>query len=93
MPRHFDLLDSFAKRQTDNDVRLILGIGLCAGTALFATVCSAAPSQQSSADTTYSNYAFASELGSGLYEISGQTVFVYTVQPGYRLRDAQQRGG
>ncbi len=92
MPRHFDLLDSFAKRQNDNDVRLILGIGLCAGTALFATVCSAAPSQQSSADTTYSNYAFASELGSGVYQINGSTIQVYQLTPSHRLRYAERPG-
>jgi hypothetical protein len=90
--RHFDLLDSFAKRQIDNDVRLILGIGLCAGTALFATVCSAAPSQQSSADTTYSNYAFASELGSGVYQINGSTIQVYQLTPSHRLRYAERPG-
>ena len=92
MACHFDLLDSFAKRQNDNDVRLILGIGLCAGTALFATVCSAAPSQQSSADTTYSNYAFASELGSGVYEINGSTIQVYQLTPSHRLRYAERPG-
>jgi hypothetical protein len=90
MLRHFDLLDSFAKRQNDYDVRQILGIGLCAGAALCASVCSAAT--QSSADTTYSNFAFASELGSGIYEISGSTIQVYQLSPSHRLRYAERPG-
>ena len=92
MLRHFDLLDSFAKRQNDYDVRLILGIGLCAGAALCASVCSAAPATQSSADTTYSNFAFASELGSGVYQINGSTIQVYQLSPTHRLRYAERPG-
>ncbi len=89
---HLDLLDSFARRQNENDVRLILGIGLCAGTVLFASLCSAASQQASSADTTYSNYAFASELGSGVYEINGSTIQVYQLSPSHRLRYAERPG-
>jgi hypothetical protein len=85
--RHFDLLDSFAKRQNDNDVRLILGIGVCAGAALAASVCNAA-----APDTTYSNYAFASELGSGVYQINGNTIQVYQFSPTHRLRYADRPG-
>jgi len=45
------------------------------------------------ADTQFANYAFASELGSGIYEISGRTITVYQLQPGYSLRTATPRGG
>jgi hypothetical protein len=41
------------------------------------------------ADTKFANYAFASELGSGIYEIGNTTVQVYQLQPGYRLRPAK----
>ena len=45
------------------------------------------------ADTQFANYAFASELGSGIYELSGRTITVYQLQPGYRLRAAAPAGG
>ena len=44
----------------------------------------------SSADTGYANYAFASELGSGVYEINGSTIQVYQLVPSYSLRYAPQ---
>jgi len=43
-------------------------------------------------DTRFANYAFASELGSGIYEISGRTVQVYQLQPSYLLRPASPHG-
>jgi hypothetical protein len=85
---HFDLLDSIAKRKND-DVRLIrtglwaLALGWT-GPALAAST--------SSADTGYANFAFASELGSGIYEINGSTIQVYQVKPGYWLRYAERPG-
>jgi hypothetical protein len=69
-------------------VRAFVGIGLSAlallqgGPGLAATA----------ADTGYANYAFASELGSGVYEINGSTIQVYQLEPHYRLRDAQYPG-
>lgn len=63
---------------------------LCA-LGVIRTACAA--STTSTADTQFANYAFASELGSGIYEIGGRTISVYTLQPGYQLRDAQPNGG
>jgi hypothetical protein len=45
------------------------------------------------ADTGFANFAFASELGSGIYEVDGRTLQVYQVQPSYKLRAAAPRGG
>lgn len=47
---------------------------------------------QTDADTHLANFAFASEVGSGVYQIAGQTLQVYTLKPGWRLRDAEQPG-
>lgn len=59
-----------------------------------AGICSAAAEPPASgADTGYANYGFASELGTGVYEINGSTIQVYGFTPGYRLRDAQPDGG
>jgi hypothetical protein len=55
--------------------------------------CAATPTPFGTADTKYANFAFASEIGSGIYEISGSTITVYTFEPGYTLRSAQPRGG
>lgn len=44
-------------------------------------------------DTRFASYAFASELGSGVYEISGSTITVYTFEPGWQLRPAAPNGG
>jgi hypothetical protein len=64
---------------------------LCALALLRAgTSCAAAAT---TTDTRFANYAFASELGSGIYEISGRTIQVYQLQPGYPLRPAAPRGG
>ena len=45
------------------------------------------------ADTGFANFAFASELGSGIYEVDGRTLQVYQLQPSYTLRAAAPRGG
>lgn len=45
------------------------------------------------ADTGFANFAFASELGSGIYQVDGRTLQVYQLQPSYTLRAAAPRGG
>jgi len=45
------------------------------------------------ADTQFANYAFASELGSGIYAVSGRTIQVYQLTPAYHLRPAAPRAG
>lgn len=40
-----------------------------------------------------SSYAFASELGSGIYEVSGRTVQVYRIPASHALRDASPPDG
>jgi hypothetical protein len=62
---------------------------LRAGTACAAT----ATTTTTSADTQFANYAFASELGSGIYDVSGRTIQVYQLAPYYRLREAAPQGG
>ena len=37
------------------------------------------------------NYEFASELGSGIYEVAGRTIQVYQLRPSYNLRPASPR--
>ena len=74
-------------------MRKFLGIGLCAWALLRGgIVCAAAAAAPSSADTGYANFAFASEIGSGVYEIDGSTIQVYRVTPSYRLRYAERPG-
>jgi len=63
---------------------------LCAVAALSVGTAGA---QTSAYDTRFANYAFASELGSGIYEISGRTIQVYQLQPSYQLRRAAPQGG
>ena len=58
---------------------MLLGASLLPGGATRA---------DSSPDTRFANYAFASELGSGVYELGGRTLQVYQLQPGYRRREA-----
>ena len=86
-------------------MRAFLGIGLCALALLRAGPGLTAPRQApaapasctgsycpAGADTGYANYAFASELGSGVYEINGSTIQVYQLQPSYHLRSAEYPG-
>jgi hypothetical protein len=58
-----------------------------------ASTCAAGASTYGTADTEYANFAFASEIGSGIYEISGSVITVYTFEPAYTLRTAQPWGG
>ena len=53
----------------------------------------AGPVNYGTADAQYANFAFASEIGSGVYEISGSVITVYTFEPGYILRNAEPDGG
>jgi hypothetical protein len=73
-------------------VRAFPGIRLCAWALLRAATGLAtvhqAQAATAAADTGYANYAFASELGSGVYEINGSTIQVYQIEPGYHLRIA-----
>lgn len=57
------------------------------------STCAANPTPYGSADTQYANFAFAGEIGSGIYTISGSTITVYTFQPSYVLRTAEPNGG
>ena len=68
--------------------------GLAGALALLGAVAPAAAAVTPTAqDTGYANYAFASELGSGVYEINGSVIQVYQVRPGYQLRYAPRPGG
>jgi hypothetical protein len=61
-------------------VRALTATGLCGLTPLRAGAGGAATT--TTADTQFANYAFASELGSGIYELSGRAITVYQLQPG-----------
>jgi hypothetical protein len=50
------------------------------------TICAAGTT-----DTRLTNYEFASELGSGIYEVAGRTIQVYQLRPSYKLRPASPR--
>ena len=69
-----------------------LATWLCALALLLARTGHAAGTTTST-DTRFANFAFATELGSGIYSISGSTITVYTFEPGYLLRPAAPRGG
>jgi hypothetical protein len=56
------------------------------GLALIQAGIAGAANSTSAADTQFANYAFASELGSGIYEIGGRTIYVYQLHAGYALR-------
>ncbi|HVN46285.1 MAG TPA: hypothetical protein VMT66_13740 [Steroidobacteraceae bacterium] len=75
-------------------MRALTATWLCAlALTRAASTCAANPGTFGSADTQYANYAFASEIGSGVYEISGSVITVYTFEPGYTLRRAEPNGG
>ena len=68
-------------------MRLPTLTGLCAAAAL-----GAGSAHGADTDLSYANFAFASELGSGIYELHGHTLQVYTVQPSHWLRDTPRPG-
>lgn len=77
-------------------MRTFLGIGLGALALVRAVACGAAtapPPSTKGEDTNYANFAFASEVGSGVYEINGSTIQVYRLPFSYRLRDAPRPRG
>ncbi|HEY6823047.1 MAG TPA: hypothetical protein VI195_01300 [Steroidobacteraceae bacterium] len=75
-------------------MRALTAIGLCALALMrAASTCGATPVTYGTADTQYANFAFASEIGSGVYEISGSVITVYTFEPYYTLRSAHPNGG
>lgn len=68
-----------------------------AAAALLAVLCAHAARAQISAaqaeEAGFADFAFASELGSGIYSIDGRTIQVYQLPLYYRLRKAEPRGG
>jgi hypothetical protein len=72
-------------------MRALTATSLCAVVALPAGTASA--QSVTPTDTQFADFAFASELGSGIYSIDGHTITVYTVPLGYTLRAAAPRGG
>jgi hypothetical protein len=67
-------------------------MGLCAWGLVRAGSPFAATPAPTSGDTGIADFAFASELGSGVYEIDGRTIQVYQFRPSYRLRYAERPG-
>lgn len=68
-------------------MRSLLATALCAALLPGGALAPASP------DTRFANYAFASELGSGVYELGGRALQVYQLQPAYpRRAAARQRG-
>ena len=67
-------------------------MGWCAWVLVRAGSPFAATPAPTSGDTGIADFAFASELGSGVYEIDGRTIQVYQFRPSYRLRYAERPG-
>jgi hypothetical protein len=63
-------------------MRALTAPWLCALAVLGARTTGAA----TATDTRLANFAFASELGSGIYEVGGRTIQVYQLQASYKLR-------
>ncbi len=75
-------------------MRALTATALCALALMRGASTSAAtPATYGNADTQYANFAFANEIGSGVYEISGSVITVYTFAPYYTLRNALPWGG
>jgi len=76
-------------------VRLRRGRATAALLALLALLCAHGARAQTSpqAETGFADFAFASELGSGIYSIGGRTIQVYQLPLYYRLRQAAPHGG
>lgn len=68
--------------------RTLRHAALALGLAALHSARAAAP-----ADTGFANFAFASELGSGIYAVDGRTIQVYQLHERYELRHAEPRGG
>jgi hypothetical protein len=66
---------------------------LCALALTRAVTAAGQAAAPSAADTQLTNYAFASELGSGIYAIDGRAITVYQLPLYYPLRNAAPRGG
>ena len=66
-------------------MRVLTATWLC-GLAVIRAGTAGAANTVSAADTQFANYAFASELGSGVYGIGGRTIYVYQLHAGYQLR-------
>jgi len=62
---------------------------LCAAALVRAGACGA-DGTSSPADTQFANFAFASELGSGIYEIGGSIMQVYQLPFSYVVRPAER---
>jgi hypothetical protein len=76
-------------------VRALTATWLCGLAVMRAGTCAAAAPAPAvtDADTQFADYAFATELGSGVYAIDGRTITIYTVPAYYPLRAAARRGG
>jgi hypothetical protein len=61
-----------------------------AETAAATTPAPPADETSSPSDVVVTNYAFASELGSGIYSIDGRTLQVYQIPIGFQLRPAKK---
>jgi hypothetical protein len=65
----------------------------CAVVLARVVIAGAQVAAPSAADTQLTNYAFASELGSGIYAIDGRAITVYQLPLDHPLRPAAPRGG
>lgn len=64
----------------------VIVLALCFASSAAAATTTQAPTSQPA------SYAFATELGSGVYDVSGRTLLVYRLPLGYDLRAAQADG-
>jgi hypothetical protein len=72
---------------------MLTALQLCAAAPLPPAAAAAAAAASNPSDTGFANYAFASELGSGIYAVDGRTIQVYQLPFSYGLREAAPRGG
>jgi hypothetical protein len=63
-------------------LRLVTGLTAC----VLAASPAAAADDRAAVSTI--NHAFATELGTGFYDIAGRSVFIVSIAPGYELREA-----
>jgi hypothetical protein len=57
----------------------------CLSLSLLAATAAAAPTPLSSSEQAVLNFGFATQLGSGIYSLSGRTLQVYRLPFGYAL--------